>query len=239
MDRQADERGTTKGRNVMGNILVVAAHPDDEVLGCGGTLARHAAKGDVVTVLIVAEGATARGGVDDASVGDLRLAAAKAAVVLGCRPPVFLGLPDNRLDGVEILDVIKKIEQVIEEAKPDTIYTHRGTDLNIDHRIIHEAVVTACRPVPGSRVKRLYCFETVSSTEWSTPDIGPAFQANRYVDISDYIDQKTNALDCYEAEMRPFPHARSVEAVQALAIVRGTQAGLTAAEAFITVLEIE
>lgn len=223
----------------MANILVVAAHPDDEVLGCGGTLARHVTSGDTVSALIIAEGATSRDKENRSYVEELRSSAHKAANILGFDRTEFLGLPDNRLDTLDLLDIIKDIEKVIKNIRPDTIYTHHGADLNIDHRITHEAVVTASRPVPGSMIKRLYCYETVSSTEWSTPAIGNAFQPQRYVDISNNLEQKMSALSCYRQEMRPFPHARSMESVEALARVRGAQSGLNAAEAFSTVFEIE
>jgi N-acetylglucosamine malate deacetylase 1 len=220
-------------------VLVVAAHPDDEVLGCGGTIARLAADGADVHILIVAEGATSRGdeGGQD-TVKALKQAAAAAAETLGALPPRFLGLPDNRLDSVDLLDVTQMIEATVDELTPSTIYTHHEGDLNIDHRIVFQAVVTACRPIPGSPVRRLYTFETVSSTEWSTEEIGPVFKPNRLVDIAGHLATKQAALQHYAMEMRPFPHARSPEAIEALARLRGTQCGLEAAEAFRTILEI-
>ena len=162
-------------------ILVIAAHPDDEVLGCGATLARHAAEGDSVHVLIVAEGATSRDAQRNPAnrTGELtalRTAAGRAAAALGIGPPQFLSLPDNRLDELPLLDVIKPIEAAVAEFTPDVVYTHHGGDLNIDHRIVHQAVVTACRPLPGQSVRALYAFETVSSTEWSQPAFGETFR---------------------------------------------------------------
>jgi LmbE family N-acetylglucosaminyl deacetylase len=219
-------------------VLVVAAHPDDEVLGCGGTVARHAAEGETVHVLIVAEGATARQDGTPEGVKTLRKAAEAAARVLGTETPAFLGLPDNRLDGLDRLDIIQAIEEVIGRVGPDTVYTHHGGDLNIDHRIVHEAVVTACRPLPGTVVRRLYCFETVSSTEWATSSIGTPFVPNHFVGVEAFMATKLAALDCYASEMRPFPHARSVEAIESLAALRGAQSGLAAAEAFACVRDL-
>ena len=221
------------------NVLVVAAHPDDEILGCGGTVARHAAEGDDVHILIVAEGATSRpkGSKDD--VEQLTEAANRAAEAIGAKAPRLLGLPDNRLDTVALLDIIQPIEDIIREVTPQTVYTHHGSDLNLDHRTVHQAVVTACRPLPGSSVRRLYGFETLSSTEWSTASMGPAFNPAHFVGISDFLAAKNAALECYEMEMRPFPHPRSVEAVTALARVRGSQAGLATAEAFEVILDIQ
>jgi LmbE family N-acetylglucosaminyl deacetylase len=219
-------------------ILVVAAHPDDEVLGCGGTIARYAAAGDDVNILIVAEGATSRDDTNSEMVAALKQCAAKAALMLGAKPPIMLGLPDNRLDSMDRLDVIKAIERHIEEIGPNTVYTHHGGDLNIDHRIVYEAVITACRPVPGSSVRQIFSFETVSSTEWATPSIGHAFSANHYVQISDQMETKIRAIQAYETEMRPFPHARSLESVKTVARLRGSQVGVEEAEAFQTELEI-
>ena len=222
-------------------VLVIAAHPDDEILGCGGTLARHAAEGDTVHVLIVAEGATARDSERDPrgrepELTALRAAASRAAAAIGAEEPRLLGLPDNRLDTLPLLDVIKPIEAVIEAVAPEIVYTHHAGDLNIDHRIVHQATVTACRPLPGSPVRALYAFETLSSTEWQTA--GEAFRPQRWVDIEPYLDRKMRALDAYQAEMRPFPHARSREAVEAPARWRGASAGLKAAECFVVVREV-
>ena len=225
-----------------GTVLVVAAHPDDEVLGCGGTLARHAAAGDIVHVLIMAEGATARraarcAAADRPKVQKLQEAARKAAAALGTMPPSFGDLPDNRLDGIDLLDIIKVVERAVEECAPAVVYTHHGGDLNIDHQIVHRAVTTACRPLPGSPVHALYAFETPSSTEWATAGLHDAFQPMRFVDIHPHMDAKLAALRAYELEMRPSPHPRSFEAVEALARWRGNSVGFTAAEAFMVLRE--
>ncbi|HMA50882.1 MAG TPA: PIG-L deacetylase family protein [Magnetospirillaceae bacterium] len=221
------------------NILVVAAHPDDELLGCAGTIARHAAAGDHVHILIAAEGATARAVGGQAEVQALQQAARKAATILGAEPPRFAGLPDNRMDSRPILDITQIIEAVVEEVKPAVVYTHHGGDLNRDHRILHEAVVTACRPLPGRTIKKLLTFETLSSTEWASESVGAAFRPRHFVDITETLEAKLLALDCYRAEMRTFPHPRSGEAVAALAALRGSQVGLLAAEAFDVVYEIQ
>jgi N-acetylglucosamine malate deacetylase 1 len=218
------------------NVLVVAAHPDDEILGLGGALGRHVADGDNVHVIIAGEGPTARG---DTNVSQEAFAAAQAAAkVLGVYEPSLLGLPDNRLDTLALLEIIQPIESAIQSLAPRVVYTHCGTDLNSDHRIIHQATVTACRPLPGSPVRQLYAFETVSSTEWSTAAMGAGFQPTHFVDISDFWGQKRSALECYANEMRLFPHARSYEAVEALAVLRGSQSGVGMAEAFETLLYI-
>lgn len=218
-------------------ILVVAAHPDDEVLGCGGTIARHAHEGDEVHVLIVGEGVTSRDsaggpGLQEQQLSAIRQAAIKAASVLGARPPRFLGLPDNRLDSVPLLDVIKEIETVVAEIRPELIYTHHGSDLNVDHRIVHQAVTTTCRPMPQQGVGNLLFFEIPSSTNWQAPGSFPPFNPNWHVDISGTLGKKMEALRAYGAEMRPWPHARSLEACEHQARWRGASVGLDAAEAF-------
>jgi len=218
-------------------ILVVAAHPDDEVLGCGGTIARHADAGDQVQVLIVAEGATSRQQHRDRSqatdeLSALAQAAQQAGAILGAQGVELLGLPDNRLDSLDRLDLIKQIEERIARHQPQVVYVHHSGDVNIDHRRLHEAVVTACRPIPGQPVRRLLSFEVASSTEWQPPGSAPAFQPNWFVDISAQWLRKREALEAYASEMRPWPHARSIEALEHLARWRGAQVGVEAAEAF-------
>jgi len=218
-------------------ILVVAAHPDDEVLGCGGTIARHADAGDQVQVLIVAEGATSRQQHRDRSqatdeLSALAQAAQQAGAILGAQGVELLGLPDNRLDSLDRLDLIKQIEERIARHQPQVVYVHHSGDVNIDHRRLHEAVVTACRPTPGQPVRRLLSFEVASSTEWQPPGSAPAFQPNWFVDISAQWLRKREALEAYASEMRPWPHARSIEALEHLARWRGAQVGVEAAEAF-------
>lgn len=218
-------------------VLVVAAHPDDEVLGCGGTIARHVDSGDQVQVLIVAEGSTSRQLVRDRrqvrdELSSLAKAAQAAGSILGATGVELLDLPDNRLDSLDRLDLIKRIEERVEHHQPQCVYVHHAGDLNIDHRRLHEAVVTACRPTPGHVVRRLLSFEVVSSSEWQPPGSAPAFYPNWFVDISDQWERKREALLAYASEMRDWPHARSIEAVEHLARWRGAQAGVEAAEAF-------
>jgi len=219
------------------SALVVAAHPDDEVLGCGGTIARHADGGDAVQVLIVAEGATSRQGQRDRGqaaedLSTLAKAAQAAGAILGAAGVELLDLPDNRLDSIDRLDLIKLIEERIARRQPQVVYVHHAGDVNIDHRRLHEAVVTACRPTPGQPVRRLLSYEVASSTEWQPPGSAPAFQPNWFVDITAQWERKRQALESYAAEMRPWPHARSIEALEHLARWRGAQVGVEAAEAF-------
>ncbi|WP_120716807.1 PIG-L deacetylase family protein [Tsuneonella amylolytica] len=224
----------------MTTVLVVAAHPDDELLGCAGTLVRHVRAGDRVAIAILAEGATSRSSADGrdehaAELERLRDAARAAAATIGAEPPEFFGLPDNRMDGEVLLDVVHRLEATVARVKPDIVYTHHRGDVNIDHDVTHRAVITACRPLPGHTVTRILAYETVSSTEWMSPASAPPFAPNWFVDISDALETKIAALRCYEAEMRPFPHPRSYQAVEHLARWRGASAGFKAAEAFMLV----
>jgi LmbE family N-acetylglucosaminyl deacetylase len=214
------------------SVLVVAAHPDDEALGCGGTLARLASRGANICVLLLGEGPTARSGGAEVKRGATTSALA-AATVLGIRDVRFAALPDNRFDSVPLLDLCQKIEAVGREIDPDLVLTHHAGDLNIDHGLAARAALTAFRPLPGSKNRCVLGFEILSSTEYNPPGLGPAFQPNLYVDITDHLGAKQKALETYGSEMRPWPHPRSHEAVEHLARLRGSHCGCKAAEAFI------
>lgn len=220
-------------------VLVVAAHPDDEVLGCGATIAKHVKGGDEVHVAILAEGLTSRGmgkhtrDTHKEHLSALAASAEKANAVLGVHSLNLHDFPDNRMDSQDLLDVVKVVERLVESIKPTVIYTHHAGDVNIDHRVIHRAVVTACRPLPGQQISTLLFFEIPSSTEWQPPGSSPGFLPNWYVDVSDTLDDKFRALSAYASEMRPWPHPRSMRAVEHLARWRGACAGMEAAEAFV------
>lgn len=218
-------------------VLVIASHPDDEVLGCGGTLARLANEGHEVHILLMADGERSREGCEGEEASDCtsaRAIAAKTAChILGSRSVELLNLPDNRLDGLERLDIIKLIEKSIACYSPQVVYTHHAGDVNIDHRVVHDAVIAACRPQLGHTVKEILFFEVPSSTEWRPPGSGQAFHPNVFVDISSTLSTKLKALNAYETELRNFPHPRSLKAVEALAEWRGATVGVNAAEAFI------
>ena len=221
----------------LNRILVVSAHPDDEVLGCGGTIAHHADAGDYVQVLIVAEGSTSRQPKRDRIQADKELsaltkAAQTAGSILGAAGVELLNLPDNRLDSLDRLDLIKQMEERINHYRPQVIYVHHAGDVNVDHRRLHEAVVTACRPTPGQTVQRLLSYEVNSSSEWQPPGSAPAFLPNWFVDISKQWQRKHEALIAYKSEMRPWPHSRSLEDLEHLARWRGAQVGVESAEAF-------
>lgn len=225
-------------------VLVVAAHPDDEILGCGGTLVKHAMQGDEVHIMILAEGLTSRDAVRDAELHQkelkqLHMTSQTVGSIIGATSVELCNFPDNRMDGVELLDVVKKVESVIEKYKPTIVYTHHVGDVNIDHQVAHKAVVTACRPMPGQTVQTILFFETLSSTEWQVPGEGLEFTPNWFVDIEKTFDKKMEALRCYASEMREYPHSRSCESVEILAKYRGTTIGCHLAEAFLLGRNIE
>ncbi|MDD5431145.1 MAG: GNAT family N-acetyltransferase [Candidatus Pacebacteria bacterium] len=222
-------------------ILVVAAHPDDEVLGCGATIARHTAGGDTVWVLILGEGIASRSGIPpeekEKMLKELHASAEKASKILGVEKLILKNLPDNKLDTVPLLDIIKMVEGVVAEFKPDIIYTHNHSDLNVDHRLTVEAVALSIRPVEGwPSLEQVLSFEVPSSTEWNFIK-EDSFKPNVFVDISNFMDKKIDAMNAYETEFRKFPHPRSLEYVGALAVVRGGKAGMMKAEAFSLIYE--
>jgi len=217
------------------SILILAAHPDDEVLGCGGSIAKLTDQGAIVHVAFLADGVFSRAGdtvVQQEELHVRRAAAQKACNILGVKSVSFDDFPDNRMDTIALLDITQALEELIAVHKPEVVFTHHAGDVNIDHRRIHEAVVTACRPQRGHPVKTLLCFEVTSSTEWQLPGSAPVFAPNWFVDISDTLERKLAALDVYAAELRDWPHPRSLQAVEHLARWRGATVGVDAAEAF-------
>jgi LmbE family N-acetylglucosaminyl deacetylase len=222
--------------------LVIAAHPDDEVLGCGGTIARLAQKGEIVYIAILGEGITSRYAqreqADPALLAVLHERSRQAAAILGAHDIFLYGLPDNRFDTVAMLDVVKIIEELVGRLQPDTVYTQHGGDMNIDHVITYRATLTATRPMAGFPVKTLYAYEVASSTEWAFQQFSPVFHANTFMDISATLETKIAAMQVYESEARSFPHPRSPEALRAQARRWGSVAGLETAEAFELVRDI-
>lgn len=218
----------------MTSILVVAAHPDDEVLGCGGYIAARVKSGDEVVVTFLSDGVTSRNENSGKSEIEARRHAARsAAEVLGVNDISFGDFPDNKLDSVPILDVIKKIEAVLKKVHPSIVVTHFGGDLNVDHKIVNQAVLTACRPISNQDVKQVMFFEVPSSTEWQVPTEGEAFVPNWFEDISETLELKVKALNMYQSELREWPHPRSVKGIEHLAHWRGASCGVDAAEAFV------
>ncbi len=223
------------------NVLVAVAHPDDELLGEGGTIRRLANEGIHCHALILGEGLTSRGQKRDDTASfeldELKSDARNAAKIVGYETIDFVDFPDNRFDSIDLLDIIKKLSGYIEKYNPDTIFTHHHGDLNIDHRKACEAVLTACRPVGKYNVKRIYAFETPSSTEWNYM-YESAFTPNVYINVSDTFQAKVEGMKCYRSESTAYPHPRSSEALEALAMYRGSNIGCAKAEAFMLLREI-
>lgn len=224
-------------------ILVIVAHPDDEVLGCGGTIAKHARRGDEVHCLVLGEGITSRynqqGWASLDELKQLKSEAKQAADILGIKRVFFRDFPDNRFDTVPLLKIVKAIEEVKQELKPDIIYTHHQGDLNIDHQITFKAVLTACRPMKNEGVREIYSFEIPSSTEWNSPDAGTYFTPNVFVDISETFSKKIDAMKAYKGESREYPHPRSPEALEIIAKRWGVSVGRELVEAFKLIRRLE
>ena len=188
-------------------------------------MARHADAGDEVQTLVLFGDGSGR----DAA---RRSNAAAAAGILGSKPPRFAGFPENRSDTLPLLEVVGAIEKCVSEFKPQIVFVSHGGNLNIDHQTAFRAAATALRPVPSSGVRALYAYEILSSTDWAPEGFGAEFRPNRFVDITGQLERKLKALETYGDEMRPSPHARSLEAVRALAKLRGGTVGCNAAEVF-------
>jgi len=218
------------------NILIIAAHPDDEVLGVGGIAIKHVKNGDDVYCLILGEGITSRD--NNASTENLSKASKEAGKIIGFKKMFFIELPDNKFDSLPLLSITKIIERYVEKIKPTIVYTHHPGDLNIDHQITYKTVMVACRPCNPYCPREIYSFEVLSSTEWQTDRL-LSFNPNIFVNIDDELEQKIKALKKYSSELREFPHSRSVEGVEILAEYRGMQSGMLTAEALYLIRRIE
>jgi len=215
-------------------ILVVVAHPDDEILGCGGTIARLVRQGYEVSTLILGEGVTSR---DDTrnrarrnkEIHTLKTSAIRANKAIGVRKVFAYEFPDNRFDTIALLDIVKVIEKVKAKVKPCVIFTHYKGDLNIDHQITYKAVITATRPMAGEGVREIYSFQVPSSTEWSFP---VDFSPNVFFDISKTIKTKVRAIKEYKSELKRYPHPRSIRGAELMARYWGMSAGVPFSEAF-------
>ncbi|MEM1689049.1 MAG: PIG-L deacetylase family protein [Candidatus Hadarchaeales archaeon] len=214
-------------------ILAIVAHPDDEILGCGGTLAKFAKQGWEVYVLSLSRGVTSRYESEEKSskkkISELEIQAREANKIIGTKRLFMLDFPDNMFDTIPLLKIVKSIEKIKNMIRPSFVFTHFREDLNIDHRITYEATITAMRPLPNETVKEILSFEIMSSTEWRYPT---RFSPNVFVDISDTIDLKLHAMEAYKEELRTPPHPRSLETIKFNAAVWGSKVGLKFAEAF-------
>lgn len=215
----------------MKKILIIAAHPDDESLGCGGTIKKHTNNGDKVRVLYMTDGESSRNNKKTNAINKREKSAIKSQKILGIEKINFLNLPDNEMDKTSLLKITKMIEKYLIIFKPSIIYTHHYGDLNIDHRITFQAVMTACRPQPNYFVEKIFSFEIPSSTDYQSSFVEP-FQPSYYVDIEKTISVKVESLKSYISEMRESPHSRSIENIMNLARYRGGTVGKKYCEAF-------
>lgn len=228
----------------MNKILIIAAHPDDETLGCGGTIAKYTKRGDKVYCLFLGRGKTSRypdqktEAVEKAKTL-LEKEAQEAAKILGILEIFFKDFPDQQYDTAGFLNVVKAIERIKERIKPNIVFTHHQGDLNLDHQITFKAALTACRPLKDETVKKIYSFEVPSSTEWGNPKGENYFRPNVFIDISNTFSKKIEALKAYKSELRDYPHPRSVKGLEIIAQYWGTVAGGELIEAFELIREIK
>ena len=233
-------------------ILIIVAHPDDEILGMGGTILNHTKKGDDVTIVYLTTGIASRRSSNynnspsyklsknesikiKKQILELQNDAKNSSKILGVKKTIFFDYPDNELDTVPLLKIIKTIEEIVSSIMPDRIYTSHFADLNVDHRIVFEAILTACRPT-GLPVKEIICFEILSSTEWT---FSYDFKPNYFINIEKELASKIKAMKIYKNEIRKFPHPRSIENIKISAKRWGTVCGFNAAEAFQIIRKFE
>jgi LmbE family N-acetylglucosaminyl deacetylase len=215
-------------------VLVVAAHPDDEVLGCGGVILRHVAQGDEVRVLVASRGSSDL--YTAAYVESVRAEMRAAHGVLGVSDTFLLDFPAPKLDLTASHELADAVSRAVRDYRPTLAYVPHQGDVHVDHRAVHQAALVAFRPVNDCPVRRLLAYETLSETEWAGP--GQAFSPTLFVDIGPYLERKLQAAACYGSQMRPSPHPRSLAMLESLARLRGSAAGLQAAEAFVLIREV-
>lgn len=216
-------------------ILVIAAHPDDEVLGCGGIIKKYSKIENKIFALILTNGATVR--YNKKMEQTLQDNARECAKSLGIQEIYFKNLPEQKLDSIPLIDIVKEIEKIIEKVKPDIIYTHHKGDINQDHKAVFQATLIAARP-KNKYIKEIYSYELPSSTEWGEPFLESIFIPNVFIDITNEIEKKIRAFKKYRSQVEKWPHPRSVQGIKTLAEYRGMQSNLPFAEAFILIRKI-
>ncbi len=214
-------------------VLVIAAHPDDELLGLGGAVARHVQSGDIVRLAVMCEGISMR--YHPERHAEVVAQSQKAAGILGVSDLAHRGLPDQKLDTLPLSDIVSGIEELVQEMRPEVVYTHFGGDINRDHQVLAEATLVATRPYAAPFVREILMFETPSSTEWGSPTLLPSFQPNLFVDVAATLEKKIEAFLSYTAEVRAWPHPRSGRALRERAHHWGSLVNIEAAEPFMVV----
>lgn len=220
-------------------VLVVVAHSDDESISMAGTIAKHVKKGDKVYVVSMTNGVSSRHYADADQVEHREISSDLASKELGFQWVARYDFKDNAMDGYPLIEVVKAVEKVKSEYKPTLVYTHSGADLNVDHRVVANAVLTAFRPQPNENCKELRLFEVASATDYGNKAITGSFEPNLFVNISDEWSSKVRALEAYSSEMHDCPHSRSIKGIENLAKLRGNQIGYKLAEAFEVLRKIE
>lgn len=226
----------------MKRVLVIAAHPDDEVLGVGGTVAKLTAHGVECHLLIVTDGSSAQyRDMDDlqAIIDAKKLETKGCAKILGFKSVHYGEQPDMRLDTTPHIQINQVIERVIDEIQPDTVFTHFWGDVNLDHQNVYKSTLVAVRPVRGQMVKELYCYRVPSSTEWTPNKADTMFMPNVFVDIEQFAEQKYKAFACYSTELRDYPHPRSVQYLRETDNATGLRVGMIAAEEFVLLRKLD
>lgn len=216
----------------MNKILIVAAHPDDEVLGCAATVAKMVKEGCEAYTIILSAGKLSRGKVPKKELELLKDEMMEANKLIGVKKVFQFDFPDNAFDSVPMLDIVQSIEKIKNEIKPNIIFTHHFGDINIDHRITHNAVLTATRPMKDETVKSIYSMEVPSATEWNSYTNQTVFIPNIFFDVTDTIDIKVNAMKIYSSELKEYPHLRSLRYIKELARMNGIKVGLDYSENF-------
>lgn len=219
-------------------VLIIAAHPDDEVLGCFGTVTKFINQGYNAYTLILSGGKTSRGEVEPKELDKIKEEMQKANKLIGIKEVYQADFPDNAFDSVSLLTIVKEIERVKNIIKPEIIFTHHVGDMNIDHQLTHKAVLTATRPMADESVKTIYSFEIPSSTEWNSYSKDTVFVPNVFVDITETIDKKVEAMSIYTSELRDYPHPRSLQFIKELAKTNGVKVGLKYSENFMLIRSV-
>lgn len=227
----------------MSKILVISAHPDDEVLGMGGTIAKYSSLGDEIALLIVTDGSTSQ--YKDRSdlnqiINNKKSETSACAKILGINHLFYGNLPDMKLDSVPHVEINSIIEKVVTTYQPTSVYTHFYGDINMDHRMVYESTLVACRPFPGQCVKKIFLYSVPSSTEWNSFNTSNSFVPNWYENITgEFAIKKYKALECYTTELRDYPHPRSIPYVKKMDNIEGNRVGLLEAESFMLIRAIE
>ena len=212
-------------------ILILVAHPDDETIGCAGTIYKHFKNKDKIYIASFTDGVSSRGKKNQQKKRRIDQSI-KVSRALGFSWVNQYSFPDNSLDSVPLIKIIKKIEKIKKEIKPDIVYTHSKYDLNIDHRVIFQSVLTAFRPQPKDNSVEIRCMEVSSATDYGDQMSLKSFRPNLFIDIKKYWKKKRDCLNIYKEELRPYPHSRSIKAIKNLSMFRGSQVGIEMAESF-------